>query len=131
VRKSSSNWLVNVQKVWEGVPWVWITVQGLSVWVEAIWTILVEESDLRSASRASSEPKNKWIWFSVISGLKPPIEDIIFGSITELTMSELTVINSDEAWIPGLVYKWALILERRAVGVSSDSFHERRGKRSD
>lgn len=71
--------------------------EGLAVRTEGIWTIFVEESNLRGASWATGEPENKWVCFGVISGLEPPIEDIIRAIVAEFSMGEVAVVNGDEA----------------------------------
>lgn len=60
VRKSSSNWLVNVDHVSPLIPGGWVRLKRDTVGLESVWSVLVEHGDLRSASWSSSEPHDKW-----------------------------------------------------------------------
>jgi len=61
IRETGSNWLIDVKEVSILVPGVWVLLEGLAVSLELVWSILVEESNFRSASWTSGEPENKRI----------------------------------------------------------------------
>ncbi len=67
IRETGSNWLIDVKEVSVLVPGVWVLLEGLAVSLELVWSILVEESNLGSASWTSGEPENERIVSGVSS----------------------------------------------------------------
>jgi hypothetical protein len=92
--ETGSNWLIDVDQVGILVPGVWIRLESLSIFVEFIWTVFVEKSNLGSTSWSTGEPKDNWVVFGIIPGLEPPEEHIV--------SSVVTVIDVNESGIPGL-----------------------------
>jgi hypothetical protein len=86
-RETCSNWLINVKKISIVVPRIWVRLKSFSIFVELIWSVFIEKSNLGRASWSTSEPKNDWIIFGAISGFKPPVEHIISAILIEVNDS--------------------------------------------
>lgn len=59
--ETGSNWLIDVDQVGPIVPGVRVVHESLSISLELVRTVLIEESDFGSTSWSTSEPKNNWI----------------------------------------------------------------------
>ena len=88
--EAGADGLIDVEQVGDLVPGVFVALEG-RVLVELVGTVLVEESDLRGAAGAASEPQDERVGGGGTAGVEQPVEHII-----------LVVVNGDEAGRPFL-----------------------------
>ena len=112
VRVASSYWLVHVQQIGVGIPGVWVALKRLAILLKLVGAVLVEESDLRGTSRATSEPEHERVILGIGSGLKPPVEDVV------------VVLEVNKTRVPRFVDEGARIGVRRALGIGSSESKE-------
>mmetsp|Transcript_17471 Transcript_17471/g.26936 ORF Transcript_17471/g.26936 Transcript_17471/m.26936 type:complete len:418 (+) Transcript_17471:78-1331(+) len=93
--ETGSNGLVNVDNVGVVVPGVGVRLESLTIVLELVGTVLVEESNLRGAAGSTSKPEYEGVGLGSISGVEGPVEDIVLAAVS--------VVNIDESSGPGLV----------------------------